>query len=815
MKRQKSNFSLLSLMFLFIFFSTSAQTSLKQNNLFDFNWRFHRGGALGAEIPSFDDSQWRVIDLPHDWSIEDLPSTTSPFNIDAISQVNGGFTTGGTGWYRKTFSIPPELKGKQYIIMFEGVYMNSEVWLNGEYLGNHPYGYTSFWFDISDKIKFDKENVLSVKVKNEGENSRWYSGSGIYRHVWLKIVPPVHIATWGTFITTPEISENEATINIKTSIINQGSRVSDITLVTKIFNPAGQQQSEVRSDQKIEPGKTLEIIQEVKLTKPALWSTETPVLYKAISEIHESELLTEQSETVFGIRSISFDAERGFLLNGKPVKLKGGCVHHDNGILGSKAYDRAEERRVELLKSSGFNAIRSAHNPPSVAFLNACDRLGMLVIDEAFDMWKEEKNPYDYHLFFSEWWKKDVESMILRDRNHPSVILWSIGNEIPNRVKPEVVELAKTLAEFVRVKDPARPVTSAVNDLRPEMDPFFAALDVAGYNYASLQDNNQNNLYETDHKRMPRRIMVGTESFPLDAFISWKDVLDHPYVIGDFVWTAFDYIGEASIGWRGYYQKQDFFPWNLAFCGDLDICGWKRPQSYYRDALWMENKLSIWVTPPEPSFALNPSRESWSRWHWKDAVSDWNWKGREGKIMDVNIYSSCGQVELFLNGKSLGKKTTDRSAMYSAVWQVPYEQGILKAVGLNGKKQVATADLRSAGDPTRIRLTADRNRISADGQDLSYITVEITDSDGICNPKADNQVSFEVTGPGTIAGVGNANPISLESFQVPQRKAWHGRCMVIVKADRKAGKITLKASSPGLEGTSIEIESNQDPNNKL
>ena len=813
MKRLKSTFSWLSLMLLFIFFSTSAQTSLKRNNLFDFNWRFHRGGALGAELPSFDDSQWRVLDLPHDWSIEDLPSTTSPFNIDAISQVNGGFTTGGTGWYRKTFTVPPELKGKKYIIMFEGVYMNSEVWLNGEYLGNHPYGYTSFWFDISDKIKFDKENVLSVKVKNEGDNSRWYSGSGIYRHVWLKIVPPVHVATWGTYITTPEVSENEATISIKTSIINQGSRVSDITLVTKIFNSGGQQQSEVKSDQKIDPGKTLEIIQEVKLTKPVLWSTETPVLYKAVSEIHESELLTDQVETVFGIRSISFDAERGFLLNGKPLKLKGGCVHHDNGILGSKAYDRAEERRVELLKSSGFNAIRSAHNPSSVAFLEACDRQGMLVIDESFDMWKEEKNPYDYHLFFSEWWKKDIESMILRDRNHPSVILWSIGNEIPNRVKPEVVELAKTLGEFVRAIDPTRPVTSAVNDLRPEMDPFFAVLDVAGYNYASLQDNDQNNLYETDHKRMPQRVMVGTESFPLDAFISWMDVSDHSYVIGDFVWTAFDYIGEASIGWRGYYQKHDFFPWNLAFCGDLDICGWKRAQSYYRDALWMENKLSIWVTPPEPSFALNQSREPWSRWHWNDAVSDWNWKGNEGKIMDVNIYSSCGQVELFLNGKSLGKKITDRSTRYLAVWQVPYEQGILKAVGLNGKKQVATADLRSASDPISIKFTADRNRISADGQDLSYITVELTDVEGICNPKADNQVSFEVTGPGTIAGVGNANPVSLESFQGPQRKAWHGRCMVIVKADRTAGKITLKASSPGLEGTSIEIESNQDPNN--
>jgi beta-galactosidase len=808
MKLRRSNYSWLILIFIFTFIQSTAQSQQKRNNLFDFGWRFHRGGALGAEEPVYDDSQWRMIDLPHDWSIEDLPGTTSPFNIDAVSQVSGGFTTGGTGWYRKTFKIPADYKEKQLIILFEGVYMNAEVWLNGEFLGNHPYGYTSFSFDISDKVKFEKENVLCVKVKNEGENSRWYSGSGIYRHVWLNVVSLFHIATWGTYITTPQVNEQEALINIKTSLVNQSSKISNFKLVTKIFNSGGQEQSEVETGKAIEPGKTIEIVQEMKLNKPALWSTDSPVLYKAISEIHESEVLTDQIETEFGIRSISFDAVRGFLLNGKPLKLRGGCVHHDNGILGSKAYDRAEERRVELLKSSGFNAIRSSHNPPSPAFLNACDRLGMLVIDESFDMWKEEKNPNDYHLYFSDWWKKDIESMIIRDRNHPSVILWSIGNEIPNRQKPEVVELAKTLGEFIRLIDPTRPITSAVNDLRPDKDPYFAALDVAGYNYASSGDHNQINLYEFDHERLPLRVMVGTESFPLEAFGSWMDVRDHPYVIGDFVWTAFDYIGEASIGWRGYFQKQDFFPWNLAFCGDLDICGWKRAQSYYRDALWKENKVSIWVTPPQPSFALNPERQLWSKWHWNDAVDDWNWKGSEGKIMDVNIYSSCGKVELFLNGKSLGEKVTDRSTKYLANWQVPYEPGTLRAVGFAGRKQIAVAELHSAGEVTQIRLSADRNKIGSDGQDLSYITVDLTDNEGVCNHKAENQVSFEVDGPGTIAGVGNANPVSLESFQLPKRKAWHGRCMVIIKSDRTAGKIILKATSAGLRTASLEIESN-------
>ena len=624
MKLRKSNFSGFIFLLFFIFISSSAQPGLKRDNLFDFNWRFHRGGALGAEAPSFDDSNWRKVDLPHDWSIEDLPGTNSPFNIDAISQVNGGFTTGGTGWYRKTFTIPQDLKDKHFMVMFEGVYMNADVWLNGEFLGNHPYGYTSFWYDITSKIKPDKENVLAVKVKNEGENSRWYSGSGIYRHVWLKVFSPKHIDTWGTCITTPQITEKEALIKIRTSVVNNGDKVSKITLITKIINSSGLELSKASTEKTIDRGKKEEIVQELKLERPVLWSTDSPVLYKAKSEIYESESLTDQVETQFGVRSITFDAISGFQLNGKSMKLKGGCIHHDNGMLGSKAYNRAEERRVELLKSSGFNAIRSSHNPPSPAFLDACDRLGMLVIDESFDMWNEAKNPNDYHLYFNDWWKKDVESMILRDRNHPSVIMWSIGNEIPNRSTPVVVDQARMLGSFVRLIDPTRPVTSAVNDLRPDKDPYFAALDVTGYNYASGGDHNQKNLYEADHIRLPGRVMVGTESYPLEAFGSWMDVVDHPYVIGDFVWTAFDYIGEASIGWRGYFQKQDFFPWNLAYCGDLDICGWKRPQSYYRDALWKENQLSIWVTPPQPTFEVNPERQSWSKWHWLDADADWN-----------------------------------------------------------------------------------------------------------------------------------------------------------------------------------------------
>jgi len=804
-------FILASILMLFTVYAykSEAQTSSKTTGLFDFGWRFHRGGAQGAEDPSFDDSKWRSVDLPHDWSIEDLPGTDSPFSADAISQVSGGFTTGGTGWYRKSFTVKRESEGKCILIMFDGVYMNSEVWLNGEFLGDHPYGYTSFWFDISDKIRYDKANILSVKVKNEGENSRWYSGSGIYRHVWLKTLSPVHATPWGVNITTPEVSAAAASVKIRTTVASRQDKSTEFKLITKILDPQNAIVSQNETGGDIQAGKNNETEQLVNLKNPLLWTVESPALYTAITEIFVSGKLSDRTETKFGIRSISFDAVNGFLLNGKSLKLKGGCIHNDNGVIGSRAFDRAEERRVELLKSSGFNSIRSAHNPPSPALLDACDKYGMLVIDESFDMWSEGKNPNDYHLFFNDWWKKDIESMVFRDRNHPSVILWSIGNEIPGREKPAVIELAESMAHYVKSLDPTRPVTSAVNNLIQKQDDYFSALDVAGYNYASGGDHNQKNIYEADHERIPERVMVGTESYPLEAFGSWMDVIDHTWVTGDFVWTAFDYLGEASIGWRGYFQKQNFFPWNLAFCGDLDICGWKRPQSYYRDALWNTDRLSVWVTPPYPSFELNKERQSWSKWHWLDVVDDWNWKGNEGRLMDVSVYSSCSEVELFLNDRSLGRKPTSRSTKYIAEWKVPYEAGSLKAIGITSDKKVAEAELKTAGEVNKIKLSADHYKIRADGEDLSYVTIELTDKNGIRNPKAENDLSFKIAGPGKIIGSGNANPVSTESFQRQERKAWHGKCLVVIKADTTAGNIKVTVSSKGIESSVIEIESSR------
>ncbi len=428
-------------------------------------------------------------------------------------------------------------------------------------------------------------------------------------------------------------------------------------------------------------------------------------------------------------------------------------------------------------------------------------------MDEAFDMWRIENNPHDYHLYFDEWWQRDIESMVMRDRNHPAVIMWSIGNEIRDMENPKVIAVEKMLGDHIRKIEPTRPITAAVNNLRPQKDEFFSNLDVCGYNYAAGGDHGQKSIYVQDHERVPNRVMFGSESYAMETFGTWMPVVDNAYVIGDFGWTAFDYIGEASIGWRGYWQESNFYPWNLAYCGDIDICGWRRPQSFYREVLWRENKLALFVKPLTPTFPLNPNKQSWSKWEWHDVVADWNWKGYEAQPLEVSVYSSCEQVELFLNGKSLGKKKTDRSTEFIAKWNVPYNAGELKAVGYKGKKAVATSALQTAEVPSAIKLTADRTQLAADGEDLSYITVELVDAKGNKNPKAENLVKFEIEGAGTIVGVGNANPMSIESCQLPQRKAWQGRCLVIVKSKEQAGNIILKASADGMQPTRITIRS--------
>jgi beta-galactosidase len=787
--------------FLIVFLLVSFQCFAQRKILFDEGWRFHRGNITNDEQVNLKDNDWRNVDLPHDWSIEDLPGTQSPFSPDAINGVSVGFTTGGIGWYRKTFTLPVKQQNKRISILFDGVYMNADVWINGVHLGNHPYGYTSFYYDITDKIKKNEKNIIAVQVKNEGANSRWYAGSGINRHVWLIETNPIHVAQWGNYITTPEVSVSSAKVNIRTKVKNETGVSTTVTLVNKILNAKGVEVARASSKQKIPANDEYEFNENAMIKSPALWSNENANLYKAITEVYVDGKLADRLETKFGIRKISFDAVNGFMLNNKSMKLKGGCFHIDNGPLGARSFDRAEIRRVALMKESGFNAIRCSHNPPAPAFLEACDSLGMLVIDEAFDCWTEGKNADDYHVYFQDWWQRDLQSMLLRDRNHPSIIMWSIGNEIPGMDRPSIADTAKMLADYVRSVDNTRPVTAAANSVSDQKDAFFSALDISGYNYAK-------DKYVSDHQRKPDRIMVATESFALDQFDYWMDVLDHPWVIGDFVWTGYDYIGESSIGWFGYPQDKNlFYPWNLAYCGDIDICGWKRPQSFYRDALWKKDQLSIFVKPIHSSFPVNPKKSEWSKWNWDDVVTNWNWKGNEDSVFEINIYSSCDEVELFLNNKSLGKKPTNRSTKFMAVYNVPYTAGELKAIGYDNGKKVNAAILKTAGAPSQIKLSADRKIIKADNEDLSYVTVELVDKNGTRNPNAENLIHFEIEGPGTIAGVGNANPVSVESYQLPQRKAWQGRCMVVIKSGKTPGNILLKVLSPGLISSQVILKS--------
>jgi beta-galactosidase len=809
-------------LFIFILFVTVCSCSQNRNYtstvtdrkmLFDNHWLFTRDTVSNAELADYNDSKWKIVDLPHDWSIEDLPNQTpgsisGPFNKSSIGSSPTGFTIGGSGWYRKKFVIDKEQKNKLVTIYFDGVYMNSDVWLNGHHLGNHPYGYTPFFYNLTPwLLPTGQENVLAVRVRNEGKNSRWYSGSGIYRHVWLISTDQVHIGPWGVFITTPEVSENTATIQVKSEINNESNTQSNITLVTTILSPDGSTVSLTKKALTIEANASKTNDQSITLDKPALWSVDTPQLYKAVTEIIKEKITTDRFETTFGIRSIHIGAATGLTINGKNVLLRGGCIHHDNGPLGSAAIDRAEERKIEILKANGFNAIRTSHNPPSIQLLDACDRLGMLVIDEAFDAWERPKNPEDYHLYFKDWWKKDLEAYILRDRNHPSVIFWSIGNEISERVDTSGLRITRQLADAVRKMDPTRHVTEALcqywepaNTGKKWSDtaPAFALLDIGGYNYMMSE-------YENDHIQYPDRIMAGTESFPLQALENWNMVEKHPYIIGDFVWTAVDYLGEASIGHSTYNSVKEYqffvgWPWNNSWCGDIDIIGNKKPQSYYRDIVWHRSPIAMAVHEPAPEGLL----ENTSMWGWPNELQSWTWPGAEGKSLSVRVFSRAQMVRLLLNGKVIGEQEI-KDGNITAVFNVPYEPGSLKAVNVENGKETDSIEFKTTGLPKRIRLTADRTTIKENRNDLSYVMVEVVDADDQVVPTADIPIQFSITGAGEIAGVGNADPTDVSGFQKPKKKTFRGKCLVIVRPEGKSGTINLEARADGLSEGEIMI----------
>ena len=792
-----------------------AQDSNPGKQLFDSNWKFYLGDAKGAEKPAFNDKTWRDIDLPHDWSIEKLSGQEpgkiiGPFSKESIGTTATGYTVGGTGWYRKAFTLSPKDNFSRTVIYFDGVYMNSEVWVNGKQVGIHPYGYTAFYFDISKYINAPgKPNTIAVKVKNEGKNSRWYSGSGIYRHVWLVQSKSVSIVQNGVCITTENINENQAVVKISSVIEKNSSNNTAVKLVVKVIDSNGKVIQTAETLAKSIASTSEEISQNIIISNPKLWSVEEPNLYTAEVQVFADGVETDKVSAPFGIRIIQFSAQKGFLLNGKKVLLKGGCMHHDNGFLGSATIDRAEERKVQLMKAYGFNAIRTSHNPPSQQFLDACDRNGVLVLDEAFDMWERPKNTEDYHLYFNEWWKKDLELMIHRDRNHPCVILWSIGNELNERADSLGFAIRKRLVAEVHKLDSSQPVTEAICAFWDHWGqkwettiPAYADLDVGGYNYL-------NNQYEADHAQFPERIMVGTESYAGEAYAFWKQVEKNPYVIGDFVWTAMDYIGENGCGNSSYGPKAvqrvglKTWPWFNAFCGDIDLCGFKKPQLFYRDVVWNNSKLEMMVHAPVPAGMV----ETYSYWGWIDEYQSWNWNGNEGKMMDVRVFSKCQAVRLELNGKLIAEKSIPDSANLIATFKVPYEPGVLKAIALNNGIEVISKELRTTGVPAKIRLTADRPKIKANCNDLSYVKVEITDAQGNLVPNANNLVSFTVSGAGEIAGSGNACPTDMKSFNNSVCKTYYGRALAILRPlkELKTGVITLKVEGNGLESCEINV----------
>jgi beta-galactosidase len=804
------------------------ELAMRKTN-FNLDWKFSYSTGN-----SYGDKQGKAykekVNLPHDFSIGLNRAA------DEISNSAGGFFPGGIGTYEKEIEIQEE---KEYMLVIEGAYMNAEVYVNGNLAALHPYGYTEFHVDCTPWLRLGEKNKFKIVVNNNAmPNSRWYSGSGLYRHVWLMISEKIHIKPWGVFITTPVVSE-EACVNIETAITNKYNKHKKALLNTIIYDPQNAVVGSIESECFLDARTDTKIVQEVIVKEPQLWSIDKPNLYKSVSEIVLDGTVIDTVETTFGIRNISFDVKNGFQLNGVTIKLKGGCIHHDNGPIGACAFYRAEERKIKLLKDIGYNAIRTAHNPPSRALLDACDRLGMLVMDEAFDCWRLKKNPYDYHLYFEDWWKRDLEAMICRDRNHPSVIMWSIGNEIGERDgSSNGAEMQKELADYARSLDPTRAITNGVNaifldagefggilanifngsagdiselpeevhELLKECDrvtkewgditkDFCEPLDVVGYNYLDSR-------YEQDGQTYPERIICGTESYPKMMASIWSKVEKYNHVIGDFTWTAMDYLGESGIGRCFYNETGSLFgeyPWHISNCGDLDICGFLKPQGEFRKILWGTNqKPYIAVLKPEHYC----KKEVVSSWGWADVAHSWSFPDCIGKKTRVDIYSNADAVELLVNNQSVGRQPVGEDLKVS--FDVVYEEGCIEARNYRNGILTEVDVIRSTKKPYSLRLTPENNSIKAGYGDISYIVCEIVDEEGQLVPYADNLVSAQVQGAGKLIAVGTGNPVSEEKYVTSSRKAFGGKLLLVVRG-QEGSTINVVAQADGLIRGLVEI----------
>ena len=790
--------------------------SAQEQILFDEDWKFIEQDVFEARQPNYDDSKWQQVNLPHDWDIYHSPVA------DAPTKDGGGFYPAGIGWYRKQFNTP---KAELVRLHFEGVYQRCEVYVNGQFAGKHAYGYTPFTIDITPFLYPKGKNTVAVRVDNSMQpNCRWYSGSGIYRHVWLQTSGQLHLAENGIYVNTPKVSENEAVVQVNVDVANNSNQRRDavvtmglqipqnghssglpipMTILTTPASPTSQIIPTIQATQAVqsislEAGEQKTVTFEYVIDHPKLWSPDSPTCYQMKVQLKESEKTIGQQSVTFGVREFTYDAEKGAMLNGKPILINGACVHHDDGVLGAMAYDRAEIRKVRQMKDAGFNLIRTSHNPTTRAFLDACDSIGMMVIGEAFDGWYEQKTKYDYSTLIDSCYAEDVKAMVMRDRNHPSIIAWSIGNEVMERRTIDVISTARKLKNAILKYDNTRPVTEALCSWDgsgrewPLFDPHAEVLDIVGYNYMIHR-------HAEDHLRDPKRVIWQTESYPRDAFNNWAVVSEHPYIIGDIVWTGLDYLGESGIG-RYYYEGETpgehyqgtHHPWHGAYCGDVDITGWRKPISHYREMLWNDN-TPLYMAVKEPTGYKGVVKETaWSVW---PTWESWNWKGWEGKALEVEVYTKRPEVRLYLNDELLIIKSVGRHTEYKETFYVPYQPGTLRAEAVENGNVMETTQLKTAGEPAAIRMTTDRSVIKADGQDLAFIIVEIVDKEGNVVPDAAIPLEITVKGTGTLMAAASADLKDLEPTISPRFTTWCGRGMVVVRSSKKKGRATVEVKS--------------------
>ena len=748
---------------------------------FDSAWRFHQGDVTGAQATTYDDSSWTLLDVPHDWSI------TLPFTQNSPAGAGGGYLNGGVGWYRKTFTLPASAAGQKLFVQFDGVYMDSTVYLNGTQVGARPYGFSSFECDLTASAKPGASNVLAVRVNNQQPSSRWYSGSGIYRHTWLKTVSPVRVAYTGEVVTTPQVSTSSATVSIAVTIQNDAASDQSVTVASSVGDPTGTGVGAATSPATtVAAGKTATVTQTVMVSNPKLWSLASPNLYSVVTTVSAGGSVVDTYTTSFGIRTFAFSATSGFTLNGAPVKINGTCNHHDLGALGAAVNTRAMEKRLQQLKSMGVNGLRTSHNPPAPELLDLADRLGFLVMDEAFDCWDQAKNTYDYARFFSKWSATDIGDMVMRDRNHPSVIIWSIGNEIQDSNNATV---AQSLIAAVKAKDTTRVIGQAFLEASPgaAVAPMedVVGLNYAPYNYDSLHSSNptwkffasesssavrSRGIYKTP---ATSNILMSSDnqcssydnsvvSWGTSAEGSWSSVNTRAFIAGEFIWTGFDYIGEPTpYSWP---SKSSYF-------GAIDTAGFPKDIFYFYQSKWnAAGPAMVHIAPTD-----------WTSW-------------TAGQSVPVFVYTNADSVELFLNGTSLGSKAMNSTTGHLQ-WSVTFATGTLQAKATKGGTVVATDTVQTAGAAAKLALAPDRATITADGRDLAYVEVDIVDAQGVVAPKANNAVTVTVTGPGVLVGLDAGDATNHDSYKGTSHAAFSGKLMAIIQSTTTAGTITVSASA--------------------